>query len=330
MTRAIIHIGYHKTATTWFQKRFYPFIENARYIPRDRVRKAFLEDTAFHFEAGRARAKLDIDPNESITICEEGLSGYLHSGGLAGYLSKEAAYKIKAVFPGAEIVIFVRNQPSVIAASYRQYVKGGGTHSLRRYLFAGDYLRGARSEIAKCPRFTFDHFEYAPLVAHYQELFGKDRVHVFPYEAFMRGPKEFLHDYSRRLGLEIDLNKLAQAASNRSYGLPTMWIVRLLNHFTNRTVFDKHYIVHIPYWYGLVRGVGEGLNKVPGLNWFPGSEAFLGKRITAWIGRRYHKSNVALERLTGLSLSEFDYPLEPPAVEAIKPARNKLISWIGN
>ena len=28
----IVHIGYHKTGTTWFQKRFYPRVTSHRYI----------------------------------------------------------------------------------------------------------------------------------------------------------------------------------------------------------------------------------------------------------------------------------------------------------
>ncbi|MEM6834958.1 MAG: sulfotransferase [Pseudomonadota bacterium] len=316
MTKAIVHIGYHKTSTTWFQKRFYPAVENVRYIPRNRVREVFLEDTAFHFEAKRAHAKLETDKDETIAICEEGLSGYLHTGGLAGYLSKEMAYRIKAIFPDAHIVIFVRNQYSMIAASYRQYIKGGGTYSIRRYLFAEDYLQGARAEIAKCPRFTFDHFEYVPLVSHYQSLFGAENVHVFPYEMLKETPEGFLSNFARRLDLEINLEKLVQSASNRSYGVGTMWIVRLLNHLTNRSVFDKHYVIHIPYWYELVRGVGEVLNKLPGLNWFPGSEAFLGRRLSGWITQRYCRSNAMLEKMTGLSLAQFGYPLEPtPSIE---------------
>lgn len=330
MTRAIVHIGYHKTATTWFQARFYPFVKNARYIPRDVVRRAFLEDTAFKFDPERARETLNIAPGETVTICEEGLSGYLHTGGLAGYLSKEMAQRLKTVLPNADIVIFVRSQPSIIAASYSQYVKGGGTYSIRRYLFAEDYLRGARGEIAKSPRFTFDHFEYWPLIAHYQQLFGKERVHVFPHEALRTEPGSFLTDYARRLGLEVEFDRVAHSTSNRSYGLPTLWIVRFLNLFTNRSVIDKQYIFHIPYWYGLVRGVGEFLNRLPGFSWRPGANVFLGKRLHAWIAHRYGGHNARLEALTGLSLSEYGYPLDAACDEAPRPVNTKLTSWAGN
>ena len=42
----IVHIGYHKTASTWFQKRFYPCVRSHRYVERRRIQEAFLHDTA--------------------------------------------------------------------------------------------------------------------------------------------------------------------------------------------------------------------------------------------------------------------------------------------
>jgi hypothetical protein len=331
MARAIIHIGYHKTATTWFQAHFYPAVKNARYIPRMRVRQALLDVTAFHFDPGEARRTLGAAPGETVAICEEGLSGYLHHGGLLGYLSKDMAQRIKSVFPDAQIVIFVRNQPSIIAASYQQYVKGGGTHSLRRYLFGENYLRGARGEIAKCPRFTFDHFDYAPLTAHYQAIFGKDNVHVFAYEAFRAAPAAFLKDFCARLGLAADVENLAlSSSSNRSYGRLTMWIVRALNLFTNRTVLDKHYIIHIPFWYAVARIAGEGLNRLPVFGWAPKSAGFLGEKLQSWIEQRYWRGNAELKALTGLPLEDYGYALKAPDAEIPKPAANKLFSWMGN
>ena len=330
MTRAIVHIGYHKTATTWFQTCFYPFVRNARYIPRAAVQGAFLEDTAFHFQPERALEKLGAKADEKVILCEEGLSGYIHNGGYAGCFSKEMAHRIKAGLPDADIVIFVRNQPSIIAASYQQYVKGGGTHSVRRYLFAESYVQGARREFAKCPRFTFEHFEYAPLIAHYQDLFGKDRVHVFAYEAFKAAPQKFLADFAARLGLDAGLKDLSGSTSNRSYGLPTMWIVRVLNMFTNRTVLDKHYIVHVPFWYAIARGIGIALNQLPLLNWSPGPRRLLGPRVHEWIAQRYARANAELKALTGLPLEDYGYRLTPPEIALPKPGATAFASWMGH
>jgi hypothetical protein len=330
LPRPVIHIGYHKTATTWFQKAFYPRVTNLRFVPRDAVRAALLDDTAFEFDAAKARETLGVAPGEPVALCEEGLSGYLHHGGLNGYLSKEMAHRLNALFPDANVVIFIRAQPSIVAASYQQYVKGGGTHSFERYAFAGSYLKGGRAERAKAPRFTFDHFEYLPLIRHYRDLFGAERVHVFAYEAFRRDRAAFLADFTQRLGLEVDLADVpVEASKNRSYGMATLEIVRALNLFTNRTVLDKRYLLHIPGWYGLVRGIGEALNALP-FGKPPSARRLLGRQGTDWIAQRYWKSNVELAALTGLDLAAYGYPLCPPEREVQRPGPPRLLRWWGN
>jgi hypothetical protein len=328
--RPIVHIGYHKTATTWFQKHFYPAVRNARFIARERVRAAFLEIGAFHFDPAAARAELGVAEGESVTLCEEGLSGYLHNGGLGGHLSKAVAERIKAVFPDARIVIFIRSQPSIIAASYEQYVRGGGTYSLRRYAFAGNYLKGARSEFHRAPRFTFDHFEYGPLIGHYRNLFGAENVQVHPFEAFRQDSRAFIESYARGLDLEVDVAALSTRSTNRAYGLRVMDVVRALNLLTSRTVIDKHYLAHIPYWYGLVRGIGEGLNALPWLGRSAPAEAVLGREVHEWVRQRYWRSNRQLMETTGLPLDGYGYPLEPPARELEEPGPPSWLSWWGN
>ena len=330
MPRPIVHIGYHKTATTWFQKHFYPCVRNARFVSRERVRAALLEVGAFHFDPETARAELGVAKEESVTLCEEGLSGYLHNGGLGGHLSRAAAERIQAVFPDARIVIFIRSQPSIVAASYEQYVRGGGTYSLRRYAFAGNYLKGARSEFHRAPRFTFDHYEYGPLIAHYRSLFGADNVHVFPFEAFRKDSRAFLEDYARTLDLDVDIPALTIRATNRAYGLRVMDIVRLLNLLTSRTVIDKQFLVHIPFWYALVRGIGEGLNALPLLGRSAPAEAVLGRQVHDWIRQRYWRSNRALMEATGLPLDAFGYPVDPPDRALAEPGPPRWLRWWGN
>lgn len=330
MPRPIVHIGYHKTATTWFQKQFYPRVRNARFIDRERVRGVFLEAGAFHFDAGEARHALGLVPGESVTICEEGLSGYLHNGGLGGHLSKGVAERLRAVFPDARIVIFIRSQPSIVAASYEQYVRGGGTYSLRRYAFSDHYLKGARSEFHRAPRFTFDHYEYGPLIGHYRALFGAENVLVYPFEAFRADSKAFIEDYARRLDLDVDIADLSTRSTNRAYGLSVMDVVRTLNLFTGRTVLDKKYLAHIPYWYGLVRGIGEGLNALPWLGRSAPAERVLGAQVHDWIRQRYWRSNRALMEMTGLQLDTYGYPLDPPETEIPAPGPPLWLSWWGN
>lgn len=309
MSRPIVHIGFHKTATTWFQKVLYPSVRNFAYVDRVKVKRAFLRDTPFSFDPARAWDVLELPGGKPPILCEEELSGYLHNGGLGGLLSAEVARRIKAVLPDARIVVFIRAQPSMIAATYQQYIRGGGTRAVRRYLWAERYLRGAAAEPYKIPRFSFDHFEYDRLIAHYDGLFGREDVLVVPYEEFRRRPDATIAGMAERLGMDVELGGKARASVNRSYGAPLIPLARAMNLFTARTVLDKRAILDIPGWYGVRRFILEGLNRTGLFGDPPPPERLLGRDVVRRIEERYAESNRRLLGLRDLPLGELGYPL---------------------
>lgn len=309
MTRPIVHIGYHKTATTWFQRNCYPTVRNFAYVPRERVKAAFLSDTPFSFDPAKAREVLQLDATLPPILCEEELSGYLHNGGLIGYLSAEMAHRIKAVFPDARIVIFIRSQPDMIAATYQQYIRGGGTHSVRRYLFPGRYLHGASADPYKIPRFSFAHFEYDRLIAHYDAIFGRENVLVVPYENFRSDMAGTLAEMQAQLGFEAELGANARKRVNQSYGAALIPFARFLNLFTARTVLDKRTLLNIPYWYTVRRFILEQLNATGLFGKPPRPERLLGKGVCRQIEDYYAASNRRLAELRDLPLAELGYPL---------------------
>lgn len=309
MPRHLIHIGYHKSATTWFQQVVYPRAENARYVERRVVRRAFLEDSALHWQAETAARILDPENGTRLILCEEGLSGYLHNGGLFGCLSKDVAHRLHAALPDADIVVFIRRQPEMIAACYAQYIRGGGTFSVNRYLWPKRYLsHGAESRYDKVPRFSFDHFEYLPLIRHYATLFGRDRVHVFPFETLHEDTDRVLDEFETRFDLRIDRRNLEDGRRNVSYHLWLMPIARFLNLFTRRTVLDKHYLVHLPYWYSARRWLLETLNRLP-LGSSPPAARLLGAENMDYIRERYRDTNRRLAEEFDLPLAHHGYPL---------------------
>jgi hypothetical protein len=261
---AIVHIGYHKTGTTWFQDSFYPRVRNRRYLPRVTARAAFLASGALHFDPAEARRTLG-DAADDIILCEETLSGGLHNGGLAGNLSKDVADRIARTLPDAEIVIFVRDPLSAVVSAWLQYVKGGGTFGLRRYLFGRERLSPVAPERDEPPGFCLGHFGYIRLIDHYDALFGPERVHVFRYEHFRADPRGFAAAYAARLGLDIDLAQIDWRARNTSLSRPLLWMARAMNLFTRRAVADKSWLIHIPGWYRLSRRL---LRRANASGWF--------------------------------------------------------------
>jgi len=304
----ILHIGYHKTATNWFQRVYYPNIENFSYIHRKRVRRAFLRDSAFRFSPERARSELGERGSTNLILCEEELSGNIHSGGLFGYLSKEVATRLKLTLPDSRITIFIRNQFDMIASAYKQYVREGGTHLVDRYLHPPHYAARQSFSSYRIPLFSFDHFEYYPLIKHYEALFGRENVHIFLYEDFRRDPADFMARFRDVFQFRVDHGRLSFEKINVSYKKWTLVMAKILNRLTHLNVVDKRYIIHIPMFYQYERKLLKWLNKYRLFGMTPSPWALLGKENMGFIRRRFSASNRSLETDYGLRLRQLGYP----------------------
>ena len=307
--RPIAHIGLHKTATSWFQASFYPRLTSHRYVDRQLVRTVMLGGTAWDFDPAAARAALGFDePGPPPLICDEDLSGILHNGGiLTTFLARAVADRLHTVAPELQVVIFLREQSAMCAALYSQYLREGGTGSVRRYLFPEHYRHLTKVRPFKTPRFDFSQLDSSGLIRHYDHLFGRENVHVFAYEAFTRDRNRFLAEYSASLGLAGPVADDAGRRVNTAYRRGLMPVARFLNLFTARSVADKRVLVHVPYWYPLRKRLLERLNRLPILGRPPSPERLLGASTTAWVRGRHAAMNLALSERLGTDLAAFGY-----------------------
>jgi hypothetical protein len=326
----VFHVGLHKTGTTWFQKRFYPNVPGYRFVNRRLVRSTLLGTSPLAFDAAAARKALGLDDGEPAIICEEDLSGILHNGGLlTNYVAKEMANQLHAIAPEAKIVIFVREQAAMAASWYQQYLREGGTASVRHYLFPEDYLFLGKARPLKVPRFDFSAFDYDLLVAHYDSLFGRNQVFVFAYEQFAHEPEAFIGEFCRRLELPLS-GGLDQRPLNSSYRAALVPVARLLNLFSRREVADKTTLVHIPFSFKAREYALETLNRLPLFGPIRSPEAMLGRDTVEWIRQRFAATNRALQERMGIDLAELGYAIEPPARAATRPRRSALFKWTRN
>lgn len=307
--RSIVHIGYHKTATNWFQRNYYPNVRNYHYVHRKKVRRAFLSDSGLKFDPERAARALEVESLDGLILCEEELSGNIHTGGLFGCLTKELAGRIHRVLPEAEIVIFIRNQVDMVASVYKQYVKEGGTYSVNRYLFPYRYLPQSGFQPAKAPLFSFDHFDYQALVNLYRKHFGPEHVHVFLYEEFSRDNQAFIKRYAQRFGFEVNLNDVPRTRPNPSFGRLVLPIAKVLNRLSYRDVLYKRYLFHVPGMYKVRGVVLKRLNRLPGFGADASPERILGDKNVEFIRGYYADSNRQLAVECDLPLADYGYPL---------------------
>lgn len=301
----IVHIGYHKTATTWFQKHVFPTAGTHRFISRKVTQSALLAAPGLHFcreNAGRILSEGD-DGRPPI-LSEENLSGYLHNGGLHGMVGPEMARRIKQVLPDARILIFIRNQNDVLRASYAQYVSGGGTWAMPRYFLTAQSVQGALTRPWKAPAFQFEHFEFDRLVAHYDQLFGRERVHVYPYE-WLREPTRLLQRMQVDLGIALDCEDCLKKQANGSLGPFGLWLLRKVNLFTRQSVVNKDCVLDLPGGQGLRHGAKAMLS----FSKKGGRSVRLPQAVRERVAHHYAPSNKRLLALRDLPLEEFAYPL---------------------
>ncbi|MDZ4835086.1 MAG: sulfotransferase [Candidatus Melainabacteria bacterium] len=211
--KLLIHIGYHKTGTSWLQTHLFPSAElGLGMVGMEEVRKTLIADRPLQFDPVLCRTTLGATieqiraKNLYPVISHEELSGNPLSG---GYKSKELAQRLLDVFPDAKILITIREQRAIIYSCYQQYIKIGGTSSFSDYVFPRPRWS------ARLPLFDLENFKYHFLIEHYRNLFGQDNVCVLPYEQFFSAPTEFVGSILDFAGIKLEQNQLQSLRFNQ-------------------------------------------------------------------------------------------------------------------
>lgn len=301
--RLLIHIGYHKTATTWMQRLLFMPVHG--YHPLASHDQVFEHITAPH--------GLRFDPAPMQRLISEGLktvpatgvpivSSELLCGNpfFGGRESEVYAKRLKAIAPNARILISVRAQLQTLPSIYMQYLSRGGTMSCKQFFEARPWLG----------YFNFDscHFEYDRLVAHYQTLFGSENVHVLTQESI----KTDMATAARRLAEfcgNDDFHGLAPEAHNirmASYPEHAAPFLRRANH-VQRSFFSPNPIFSLGETPGgLYRALGYVLKFSVIANRLKDYRPVT-NYVRQHFSGRYTESNLRLAALTGGSLDLSKY-----------------------
>ncbi|KPK84170.1 MAG: hypothetical protein AMS27_10740 [Bacteroides sp. SM23_62_1] len=303
--KLIFHIGYPKTATRWFQERFFPYIRNAKLIDKSDIYKNIIEQNGYSFDPEHARMKFQHAGNQKYLIfSSHELVGTNYHFDLHGYLSKENARRIKELYPDALIIIFIRNQPDIIVSSYIQYIEEGGTYSIKKYLNHKRF-----NHINRFPLFSYSYFEYHKIIELYKELFGEKNVYVFLYEHFNQDPAKFLKEFCQLFNFQINVETVNISRVNQSYRKMIISLARTINHFTEMKMLNKHYFCNIPGLYVYSKSALQFLNRYRLFGKHPNTQNVLGNKLMSFISNYYKESNRLLKSKHHLSVENFGYPL---------------------
>ncbi|WP_298259262.1 hypothetical protein [uncultured Litoreibacter sp.] len=220
-----IHIGYHKTATTWLQREvFTPTFGFSPLMGHKDVDRLILQPHDLEFDADTARCQLQQSAGGYSVISSENLSGHPFFGGRQ---SATLAHRLQKIAPHARIVITVRSQETMLPSVYMQYLQRGGTLGHQAF-FEGSSGFGY-------PGFELRHFQYHRLIALYQSLF--EHVHVMTFEKISQNADAAISSLFHALGhappTGAALNRSRVSASMPQAIAP---VLRAINHTRKSTL----------------------------------------------------------------------------------------------
>jgi len=304
-TQLVIHIGLHKTGTTWLQRRVFAdakmgFLSTPNGQSNDAT-DAFITVDPLAFNAAKARAGFEPMLQEARSknlvpvISQERLSSDPSFG---GYYFTDVLDRLIETFGEFRLLLTIREQKGMLLALYRQAVRSGGTHSLSQMIGTGNEPTGWKSTIRP------EYLMYDRMIEHLNARLGEDRVCVLPLELMRSDPK----DYMRRLldftganaaiepGMEAENAGLSPLATRLStvtnrfsrpnpLGPDQSWRLKLMRRF---------------YWW---------FDRFVPKSWSNGTTRRWKETINDRVRGEYAKSNQRTAELTGFDLKELGYDL---------------------
>ena len=175
------HVGLGKTGSTFLQDRFFPWLMNIDYLPRNRFHhvQSFIAD----------------HPSSTILVSRE----------FDQQLEVEAR-KFAESFPEAWPIIVLRRPDSYIASQYRRAVKNGFRGNFKNF-FDLDHDKG---------HFKQSDLKYDEQIITLSQLFSQP-VTVFFYEDMKADLTGYLETWQRLLSARIDWPKVNLKTKHASY-----------------------------------------------------------------------------------------------------------------
>ena len=310
MTGPLLHIGFHKTASTLLQRSLFEMKDLGFYQPasgRVGIHAAFITRYGLDpapvqlIETMQAEHDAAQRKGGTLVLSHERLSGYPASG---GFDQGVIADRLGAAFPDGKVVMLIREQRQMVLSMYLQTITDGGTLSLKRFLHRPE------PRLMRKPGFDLGFYEYDRVIAKYHEVFGAENVRVIPYEAFRADTDTHARALTAfALGPDaaarLDGNALSRPV-NPARPLAFQAMRRHLNKLV-RNQLNENGVFAIPNDY-----VEYGFRKImPVFEILRPLDPLLRRRLTRRVDQacagRFAASNARTAQLTGLDLAALGY-----------------------
>jgi hypothetical protein len=301
-----LHVGYPKTGTTFLQQEIFPKLSGVHYIPYASAKPelcTIMRQGEVWFDESGVKASLErlFRPGKNL-ISKESLIGDFFVYKMIN--SSISARRLAALFPGARILITIRNQYDMMESVYKQYLHIGGVKKFRDFV----QFKGGRFETRYDkwdPGVTIEMFDYLKVIRLYESLFGRANLLVLPYEGLGSDAQTFVRRIASWIGLP-ETPAFANRHYNQGYGAWQAAISRHLNKFLRSKYNERPLIpdVRLP-WAGKVDAGKVRVVMQSGL-----SKKLLGTRplcdleMKRGVRRWFDRSNREMDLEYGLGLRE--------------------------
>jgi hypothetical protein len=245
-----LHVGFSKTATTSLQDSVFarlpglanlgkPFLEGGARKPLYEaiVHLTFAEELAYDAQGSFERFSDVVKRSAgSILISSEGLSYARHND------QALVARRLRAIFANASIVFTIREQTAWIRSLYLD--------DCGRFVFTQPMPRletWFALERGKRNRSALQMANFEPTIRLYEELFGRERVHVFAYEQMLADSRGFSEALGRVLRVDASqLYKLVASLPRSNAALSrAAYRFGLFNYYFVPPLF-RRYVARLP------------------------------------------------------------------------------------
>ncbi len=246
----VLHIGYHKTATTYLQECVFNNHPEIFYLGRpwlnEEIRNFFVRYKFSHdlnfdpvlfkkdFEDILKRI-LDNCENKDFLVQNKKIflisHESLHSGPeWFGIDVTNRAKRLNTVFPFAKIIIGIRNQIDYIESNYKQYIHLGGKLGFKKFLY----------ESFACNYCLLPKLQYDRVISLYRNLFGNNSVYAYFQEDLKKNPERALSNIMKFLEVSPDI-QFKQAITNKSQSNVFVHLLRIFNKFLANDYNEQYY-----------------------------------------------------------------------------------------
>ena len=299
----VIHIGLHKTGTTWLQRRVFADAEmgflSTENGQSNAATDAFVTTDSLSFDPQKARAAFEPLLREARqrglvpVISQERLSSDPSFG---RYYFTETLDRLVKTFGEFKLLLTIREQKGMLLALYRQAVRSGETYSLEQMIGTG------REPAGWTPAIRAEYLMYDRMIDYMHSRFGENRLCVLPLELMRSEPGVYLRKLLEFTGAEARAEPRMEAENAGLSPLATR-LSTLTNRFARPNPLGPEQSCRLRlmrrlYWW-FDRAVPRSWSNSTSRRW----KASVEKRARGVYG----SSNARAAELTGLDLKAMGY-----------------------